>query len=173
MTLPRVLRTERLVLRATEAEDWRRAVEIQSDWNVTRNLRMAAFPPDAEETRAWFASHAEEWRNGTAYRFAIVFDGRPIGVTDIDGIGAGEGSLGYWLEEPAWGKGYASEAARGLVAFAFTQVGLTALRSGHVVDNEASGRVLTRLGFVSLGEGTTWSRSRRSEIRHRRYRLER
>ena len=165
------LETSRLTLRPSDAADAPRASEIQSNWNVTRNLRMAPFPPDSADIAAWFAAHEVEWRAGTAYRFAILCDGRMIGLADIDEIADGEGDLGYWLEEPAWGQGFAFEAAQALVRFAFDSAGLTALNSGHVADNLASGRVLTKLGFRYRGDATIPSRSRGTDILQRRYRL--
>jgi ribosomal-protein-alanine N-acetyltransferase len=165
------IETARLLLRPSTASDASRALEIQSNWNVTRNLARVTFPPDRAATQAWFASHAQEWRDGTAYRFAIVHDGRMIGLTDVDEIANNEGSLGYWLDESAWGRGYALEAAQALVRFVFDGVGLTALNSGHAADNLNSGRILTRLGFAHTQDATIPSRSRRADIVQRRYRL--
>jgi RimJ/RimL family protein N-acetyltransferase len=132
---------------------------------------MARFPPDAADLAAWFASHEDEWLDGTAYRFAILRGERMIGLTDIDEIADREGDLGYWLEQSAWGKGYAFEAASALVRFAFDTLNLAALNSGHAADNPNSGRVLVKLGFAQTGEGTTHSRSRGETIRQIRYRL--
>jgi RimJ/RimL family protein N-acetyltransferase len=50
------LTTDRLELRPTTAADADRALDIQSDWNVTRMLAMASFPPDPDEITRWFAS---------------------------------------------------------------------------------------------------------------------
>jgi RimJ/RimL family protein N-acetyltransferase len=161
------------VLRATEPKDWRRAFEIQSNWNVTRNLSKARFPPDADDMKAWFASHGEEWRSGSAYRFAILCDNRVIGVVDVDGIREGEGSIGYWLEEAAWGRGHASEAARAVVRFSFEDLGLGALLSGHAVDNPASGKILLKLGFVPVGDVMMPSRARGTDLQQRGYCLSR
>jgi len=131
---------------------------------------MASFPPDRAGTEAWFAGHEQEWRDGTAYRFAILHNHRMIGLADVDEIANSEGSLGYWLEESAWGNGYAFEAAQALVSFVFYSVGLRALFSGHAADNVNSGRILTRLGFVHIKGGTTRSKSRGTDILQRRYR---
>ncbi|MBV9903619.1 MAG: GNAT family N-acetyltransferase [Alphaproteobacteria bacterium] len=172
MSLPRApIRTARLILRPSAATDAARAFEIQSNWNVTRNLRMASFPPDRRETEAWFASHAQEWADGAAYRFAVLHDNWMIGLADIDEIAHSEGDLGYWLEEAAWSRGFGYEAAQALVRFAFDTVQLTALNSGHAADNVNSGRILTKLGFVHVKDGTTFSKSRRSVIEQRSYRL--
>jgi RimJ/RimL family protein N-acetyltransferase len=165
------LDTARLVLRPTEPSDADRAFEIQSDWAVTKMLRMASFPPDRVEIGRWFADHPREWAAGEAYRFAVERDREMIGLVDIDGIANDEGELGYWFERAAWGQGYAFEAARTVVAFAFGPVGLSTLRSGHAADNAASGVVLLKLGFRALDTVTRGSRSRGEEITHCRYRL--
>ena len=165
----RPLETERLLLRPTTAEDAGRALEIQSDWQVTRMLRMAAFPPDRAATETWFSDHEREWRAGEACRFAVEIEGRMVGLVDIDEIADGEGELGYWFERTAWGSGYASEAARETIRFAFEEVGLSALKSGHAEDNPASGRILVKLGFRHLDTVERFSRPRGENIRQRRY----
>jgi ribosomal-protein-alanine N-acetyltransferase len=165
------LRTERLTLRPFEVSDAARVTEIGSVWEVARMLRMAPWPTSLEINRAWLATHAAEWRAGTAYRFAIVHRGRLIGCVDVDEIEAGEGVLGYWLAPAAWGQGFALEAARAAVRFTFERVGLQRLRSGHALDNPASGRVLLRLGFAPTGETRVWSRPRGEEIRQLTYSL--
>ena len=158
------LRTERLTLRPFEVSDAGRVTEIGSDWDVARMLRMAPWPTDVELNREWLGSHPAEWRAGTAYRFAIVHRGRLIGCVDIDEFERGEGVLGYWLERRAWGRGFASEAARAVVDFAFNRLQWRHLRSGHAFDNAASGLVLRKLGFEPTGETRVWSRPRGEEI---------
>lgn len=169
----RTIATARLALRPSTAADVQRAFEIQSDWAVTQMLRMASFPPDRTEIEAWFADHPREWAAGEAYRFAATLDGRMIGLVDIDEIAGGEGELGYWFEQAAWGQGFASEAARAVVRFAFAEAGLLSLRSGHAADNVASGWVLSRLGFRLRDRVERRSRSRGETILQCRYRLDR
>lgn len=132
-------------------------------------LRMASFPPDRADIAHWFADHPREWAAGEAYRFAVELQGRAIGVIDVDEISEGEGELGYWFEQASWGCGYASEAARAVLNFAFRTVGLSQLLSGHAVDNAASGQVLLKLGFRPLDTVQRSSRSRGETILQRRY----
>jgi len=135
-------------------------------------LRMAAWPPDPVALAGWFADHARERATGEAFRFAILAEGRMIGLVDVDEIAAGEGDLGYWLEKGAWGRGYAFEAAQALVRFAFLEIGLARLRSGHAADNPASGAVLKKLGFRWIGSASVPSRPGGGEIDQERYCLE-
>jgi RimJ/RimL family protein N-acetyltransferase len=170
--IPRkTIATERLVLRPSTIEDAGRAFEIQSDWDVARMLRMAAFPPDRQEMRTWFAEHRREWLEGKAFRFAVNLDGVTIGVADLDDVKQGCGDLGYWFEQRVWGRGYAVEAAHAVVRFAFEEVGLTKLIAGHAADNIASGKVLARLGFKKLNAVEVTSRSRGGTILQYRYAL--
>jgi RimJ/RimL family protein N-acetyltransferase len=166
---PRRIQTDRLVLRPTQVSDADRAFEIQSEWEVMRMLRMAHYPPDRREIEQWFADHQREWLAGEAYRFAVEREGRMIGVVDVDEIADGTGSLGYWFDRAAWGRGYAFEAAQAVMRFAFEVVGLSGLRSGHADDNPASGRVLIKLGFRPLDTVERHSRPRGETIIQRRY----
>jgi [ribosomal protein S5]-alanine N-acetyltransferase len=112
------IKTNRLVLRPTVDADAQRAFEIQSDWEVTRMLLMASFPPDRDEMQRWFAAHGREWRRREAFRFAVMLRGEMIGVVDIEDIVDREGTLGYWFDRVIWGRGYASEASEAVTEFA-------------------------------------------------------
>ena len=131
-------------------------------------LSMASCPPARHDIERWFADHEREWRAGEAYRFAVGLDGRMIGMVDIDGI---EGTLGYWLDRAARGRGYAFEAAHAVTRFAFKDGGLTRLKAGHADDNPASGRILAKLAFTLIDSVEVLSRSRGETIRRQRYKL--
>lgn len=60
---------------------------------------------------------------------------------------AGELELSYRLRRPAWGHGYASEAAAALIAVMFTSTGTTRIFAGTHVVHSASRRVMERLGM--------------------------
>ena len=60
-------------------------------------------------------------------------------------------SLGYCLTEAAWGHGYATEAARVLLEWAFGALDLNRVQAEADTRNVASARVLEKLGFVHEG----------------------
>ena len=175
MSPPRTvtIATPRLLLRPSEAADAGRAFEVQTSWDVTRMLRQASWPPDRDAMDAWFAAHAGEWVSGSAFRFAVTLEGRMIGLADVNGIAGATGELGYWFDETCWGRGYASEAAGALVRFAFDELELAELRAGHAEDNDASGRILRRLGFRHLRDVQMHSHSRGAPVVQRQYALRR
>jgi [ribosomal protein S5]-alanine N-acetyltransferase len=55
--------------------------------------------------------------------------------------------LGFHLRSAFWHKGLAEEAARAVIAYAFTQLRVNALFAGHHPANEASRHILQKLGF--------------------------
>ena len=59
-------------------------------------------------------------------------------------------SMGYCLDDAAWGHGYATEAARALLQWAFDTLDLNRVQAETDTRNTASPRVLEKLGFVRL-----------------------
>lgn len=60
-------------------------------------------------------------------------------------------SLGYCFDDAAWGHGYATEAARALLGWAFDALDLNRVQAEVDTRNQASARVLGKLGFVHEG----------------------
>ena len=60
-------------------------------------------------------------------------------------------SLGYCLGEAAWGQGYATEAARALLQWAYDTLDLNRVQAETDTRNVASARVLEKLAFVREG----------------------
>ena len=60
-------------------------------------------------------------------------------------------SMGYCLDEAAWGHGYATEAGRALLQWAFDTLDLNRVQAETDTRNAASARVLEKLGFVREG----------------------
>ncbi|WP_147819614.1 GNAT family N-acetyltransferase [Salidesulfovibrio onnuriiensis] len=56
--------------------------------------------------------------------------------------------IGFHIRRAHWGQGYATEAARAVIAYAFGSLGASALFAGHNPANTASARLLEKLGFV-------------------------
>jgi RimJ/RimL family protein N-acetyltransferase len=59
--------------------------------------------------------------------------------------------LGYWLGVAHWGQGFATEAARAAIDFAFEGYDIKQLMSGARVANPASRNILEKCGFQWIG----------------------
>lgn len=163
------VRTRRLTLRPGWPEDapaLARAIDHEA---VVRNLSRVPWPYSIEAAETFLA----HW---TDTRF-LVFEHQAgavalIGCVGIDPAGNETHELGYWFTPGAWGKGYATEAARGVLAAA-RAAGIRRVTSGHFVDNPASGRVLRKLGFRPTGRvEPMWSKGRNGEVACARFELE-
>ena len=85
--------------------------------------------------------------------YAITYDGTFMGIVGLTFAEGKAPELGYWLGEPYWGMGFASEAANAVVAAA-RGTGMPLLRSRALLSNTGSRNVLRKLGFVEIGEDT-------------------
>ena len=148
------LRTVRLRLRPFNDEDTDGIFALQSNAYV---LRYWDAPPWTERAQAerFIARSPELAEEGTAMRLAAdrLSDGAFIGWCSLNRWNPEyrSASLGYCLAEAAWGQGYATEAARALLRWAFDTLDLNRVQSEADTRNAASGRVLEKLGFVREG----------------------
>jgi len=60
-------------------------------------------------------------------------------------------TMGYCLDDAAWGQGFATEAAGCLLQWAFDTLNLNRVQAATDTRNSASSRVLEKLGFVREG----------------------
>ena len=65
--------------------------------------------------------------------------------------------VGYFLKRPVWGRGYATEACRRILEFAFTDAPLVEVIACIDDDNDASRNVLEKAGFVYQGRRTAYA----------------
>jgi RimJ/RimL family protein N-acetyltransferase len=137
--------TPRLLLRPLWPEEAPRLAAAIGHEAVCRNLTRAPWPYRSADADAFVAAE----RGAAAPRFAIA---RRADAALIGGIGIHDGELGYWLAPDAWGRGYATEAGRAVVALARHTLRLDRLEAAHFADNPASARVLAKLGFRPTGE---------------------
>lgn len=80
--------------------------------------------------------------------------GGPVGDAGFKGAPAcGEVEIGYGIDPAFRSQGYATEAVRALVDWAFGQEGVYYVMAEREKDNLASARVLEKLAFRPAGEG--------------------
>lgn len=142
-------RTQRLLLRPVWPEDADNLFAAINDAGIVCNLARAPWPYSRDDARD-FAARGQDPRFP---HFLLTLPG-DAGQTLIGSCGLGEhegeAEIGYWIAREHWGQGYATEAARAVIANAW-MLGHRRLVAGHYVDNPASGAVLRRVGFRPTG----------------------
>ena len=144
------IETERLILRPPQAGDFEGWATFFADPEATRHMGGPRSEP-----LAWrhFLMMVGAWNIQGASSFSLIDkrSGQWLGWCGPWHPAGWPGrEVGWSLAREAWGRGYATEAARALLALART-LGHKRLFASHFVDNPASGRVLQKLGFCPTG----------------------
>ncbi len=156
MPLPIV--TERLVLRAYEADDLQQLHAVL--YSDEAAMRLLGGPRDLPGTRAALERTMAQQESG-GYSFWPVIEresGLMCGEAGLFPL-APEGpdvALGYAFGSSYWGRGYATEAATAVVAEAFGPLGMDHLVAITRETNYGSRRVLAKLGFRERGLRHVW-----------------
>jgi RimJ/RimL family protein N-acetyltransferase len=156
--------TERLWLLPLTGEDLDRLAEGRG--HLEKALGLAPSGLETSETiqkemrdalrhwRAFVREHPKDYRWGTNWEIIRREESRSIGGIGMSGLPDEEGkvTIGYVIDDRYQGKGYASEALKGLVGWAFRHEKLRALEALTPKTNRISQRVLEKNGFQPLKE---------------------
>ena len=160
------IETPRLLLRRLTPED---APMMYRNWandsDVTRFLRWEPHKNEAE-THELLAAWATLYPNPDYYQWAIVekATGEVFGTISVFRSDAAEPNprdewpgfddcngiweVGYCIGKAWWNKGYTTEALKAVLDYWFTNTDSDWLACSHAFQNPASGKVMTKAGFV-------------------------
>lgn len=74
-----------------------------------------------------------------------------VGADDLEVGTSHRANIGYWLAKPYWGRGLMTEAVRRYTDYAFEQLEVVRLTAEVFTWNDASRRVLEKVGFRQEG----------------------
>jgi ribosomal-protein-alanine N-acetyltransferase len=147
--VPRLV-TERLVLRGFHDEDREPFAVLNADAEVTAFLATPLGRPESDAMVDRILAH---WRANGFGLFAVERreDGRFLGFCGATTLAWAPDpfpEIGWRLAREGWGRGYATEAAREAMRFAFEDLGAEELVSYTAVRNARSRRVMEKLGMA-------------------------
>lgn len=154
MTKTVFLETERLLLRAWQDEDMDPFAELCADPEV-----MRYFPePLTREKSEAMVSRCRSKQEKQGFCMAPVevkLSGEFLGFAGLNRPDYGKPlpfdpcvEIGWRLKRSAWGKGYASEAARAWLRFGFETIGLEEIVAFTIPANIPSQKVMERIGMT-------------------------
>jgi RimJ/RimL family protein N-acetyltransferase len=146
------VRTERLLLRPGWIQDAPALFEAIADERIVRNLATAPWPYRPGDAEAWLATERKASEPSLLVFRCAASAPELIGAVGFGRKPSGAIAFGYWIARRHWGRGYATEAGRAVLAAARHSLRLKRLDAGHFLDNPASGRVLEKLGFTPTGK---------------------
>ena len=148
------LYTDRLVLRPFSLEDAPVVRRLAGERDVASTTINIPHPYEDGMAEAWIRTHRPGFERGESAVFAVTVRATDdllgaIGLTVVTAHDRAE--LGYWIGKPFWGRGYATEAAAAVLAYAFDVLGLNRVHATHLTRNPASGRVMQKIGMTHEG----------------------
>ncbi|MFI2432763.1 GNAT family N-acetyltransferase [Streptomyces sp. NPDC018693] len=165
-----MLETPRLILRRWREEDVVPMAAINADPEVMRWIRDGSVR-DEQQTRGGVQAWEREWESEGFGLFAVEIrsTGELAGFTGLsvphflpEVLPAVE--VGWRLGRSHWGRGLATEAAVAAVRFGFEERGLERIVSIAQVGNDASERIMTKLGMRPVRETVNPTCGRRVRV---------
>lgn len=148
------IETSRLTLRRLQVTDSKALFRILSDEEVTRYYDDETFTNISQAT-----SQIKSWEQGFAYQRCIRWGIVPRGEREIIGTCGFYGihtwhmraSIGYELARSAWRQGIMTEALSAIIDLGFKEMNLNRIDAVVLPENEASNKLLEKLGFRQEG----------------------
>ena len=144
------METERLLLRGLLLGDEEDLFEIRNSeyvlkYNCMKKTTMEQFQEQV----------TKDMESKDIHCIVLKESGKVIGMIDLepDGLRYGVNSLviSYYLGEQYASKGYMTEALREMLRYVFEEIGSDVLAVRAFKDNEASGKLIEKLGFIYEG----------------------
>lgn len=160
------INTDRLVLQRVSSAHAAAVAEIIGDPRVYRMVARIPAGQTLAQTQAWISSQVDGASADTDHAFAIMSDSRLTGMVGAHRTHNWEPfELGYWLAPASWNQGFATEAAHAVINWLESRGQFGAV-SGYFEDNPASGRVLSKLGFMKAGRDVQFCLGRGEFVAH-------
>ena len=148
-----ILESSRLLFRDHEPADLEAYCALEADPEVRRYVGGAPRTREAAEQKFRNRHRRDASSRLGLHATVLKPEARYIGYSGVyphfgpSGPIDGEGALGFTFARDVWGQGLATEAGRAFVAFGFGELGLRRIVSTVQIGNDASIRVLEKLGF--------------------------
>lgn len=148
------LTTDRLRLREMTLQDVTALLKHLGNPEVVKYIDMQPIKTreQANEWLRWMGSYFSA-RDGLRWGIIRKTDNMFIGSAGIGGWNreARYAEIGYDIAQPYWGNGYATEVTHAIIQFGVNHMNLNRIEADIVAGNDASMRVLEKLGFQQEG----------------------
>lgn len=167
------LQTDRLTLRFPTEADISDIVRLANNPVIAENLATMPHPYGGGDAQKWVMQAGLGGRKSEFAIFERAGEGRFLGAAGFGNREDEMTEIGYWIGEPYWERGFATEATRAVIDFAFETTPHNRLHGVCRVTNEGSRRVLIRCGFQYQRSGMTHCNAVGGPVPVDRYLLER
>ena len=143
-------------LRPFTLDDAPRVQLLAGDFLVAETTALIPHPYRSGMAEEWIGTHQGQRDRGIAFVYAITQaeDGLLVGAIETRPVPDVHENFGYWIGASYWGRGYATAAARAVIALTFGYLDCERMTASHLVRNPASGRVMEKCGMMMLQQVT-------------------
>jgi RimJ/RimL family protein N-acetyltransferase len=149
------IETARLILRSPRFADVPEIASLANDAAVALMTGRLPFPYAESDALDFVHFQAGARQAGREFAFAIECkeSGAFLGCIGLRLPKRDSAEIGYWLGQPHWGQGLATEAARALIDHGFSTLPIASVTGECRVINEASRRVMEKCGLRYVNSG--------------------
>ncbi len=151
------LMTKRLVLRKPSLKDAKDLAKNGNEKSMFYFTWYIPYPftiPKAKKIIKWLNKKSRK-KSLETIAFCIVpkDENKAVGIVDIYDIDKRDkkAKIGYWIGKRYRGKGFTSEAVKGVLNLAFDKLKLNKVSADTLIDNYSSNALLGKLGFRRIG----------------------
>ena len=159
------IQTYRLIIKPPEPIDVEALVALVNNWEVVKWLANVPYPYNISHGINYVEKSKQNLEMGSQYNCLIFLRDYLVGGIGLDLQDNDIYELGYWVGEEHWRQGIATEASRAMLSFGFNELKQTKIEACYLDGNDASARVLKKLGFVNLGETMRFCKSHNKEMK--------
>ena len=145
---------KQISLREWNMSDIHDLIVMINNTKITDNMRDGIAIPYTQKDAADFIQSVQKAEKDSQYVYAITYDNKivgNIGVFRKTNIYRFSGELGYYIAEPYWNKGIATEAIRQICDFVFAHTDIVRILADPFAYNTASCKALEKAGFIFEG----------------------
>ena len=148
------LTTERLVIRPVEKDDCEAIYRYAGDPSIDM---MMFLPKTYEETKKFVDFAVSEWEKEEPedMEYVVLLNGEVIGGVNLEYEGDGIYEIGWTIRKDMRGNGYATEAAKALMDYAFEELNAIRVQAHCDSRNQASEKLMKKLGMTLVDDTGT------------------
>lgn len=127
--------------------------ELAGAWEVADGTLAIPHPYEDGMAEEWITGQQGEREADEALVLAVIHPEEGlVGTVGLSPVPEHErAEMGYWIGTPYWGRGFATEAVRIVLTWAFQECGLRRVEAFCYPGNPASARVLEKVGMTLEG----------------------
>lgn len=168
------IETERLILRDLKKTDVKDLYENVNDISIAKFIPVIAYPYKKKYAMSFINDSIKESKKKLRTKYELCINLKPekkligmIGISKIDRFN-GTCTIGYWIAKKYRGQGIMKETLKRVIAFIFEDLKLRRIDIAALAENEASIKLIKKMGFVYEGTRRKITRDQATKKLHDR-----